>query len=50
MKKRHASEDVFFGLMSDARFELINSVTFPLPGDEPKIDETVELYIYNLGL
>ncbi|KAF2441314.1 hypothetical protein P171DRAFT_524252 [Karstenula rhodostoma CBS 690.94] len=34
MKKRHASEDVFFSLMSKANFRIANSISFPLPGDQ----------------
>ncbi|KAL5411066.1 hypothetical protein PMIN03_005060 [Paraphaeosphaeria minitans] len=46
MKKRHASEDVFFSLMSDAKFEMTSSISFPLPGDEITGDETVHLYVF----
>ncbi|KAJ4300981.1 hypothetical protein N0V90_003070 [Kalmusia sp. IMI 367209] len=46
MKKRHSSEDVFFDLMSEANFQTIDTIGFPLPGDERAGEERVELYIY----
>lgn len=46
MKKRHSSEDVFFDLMSEAKFQTVDMICFPLPGDEKAGEERVELYIY----
>lgn len=46
MKRRHESEDIFFNLMGDAKFENVNTICFPLPGDERAGEESVELYLY----
>jgi hypothetical protein len=46
MKIRHSSEEVFFGLMSNAGFCSTKTFRYPLPGDEDVGEETVHLYIY----
>lgn len=46
MKRRHESEDVFFDLMSQANFINVNTICFPLPGDENPGEESVEIYVY----
>lgn len=46
MKKRHSSEDVFFDLMSEAKFRTVSETNFPLPGDEEAGEEAVILYTY----
>jgi len=46
MKMRHASEEVFFELMSEAGFATAESTPFPLPGDEEEGEETVYVHIY----
>lgn len=46
MKRRHESEEVFFDLMSEARFETVDTVCLPLPGDEEAGEENVEIYIF----
>ena len=46
MKRRHESEEVFFDLMSEARFETVDTIYFPLPGDEKSGEENVEIYIF----
>lgn len=47
MKIRHASEAVFFDLMTQAGFSVSNKMTFPLPGDHEPGEETVDLYLYH---
>ncbi|KAF1953875.1 hypothetical protein CC80DRAFT_595433 [Byssothecium circinans] len=46
MKRRHASEDVFFDLMVEAEFQNTRLLTYPLPGDDRAGEETVEVYLY----
>jgi len=46
MKMRHSSEEVFFDLMSEAGFAAMESIPFPLPGDEEEGEETVYVHIY----
>lgn len=49
MKRRHSSEEVFFDLMSDNSFELIQTITRPLPHITTNQDPDVpmfELYYY----
>lgn len=41
MKKRHSSEDIFFDLMSNSGFALVDTMGIPLPGDEESGEETV---------
>ncbi|KAK3197165.1 hypothetical protein GRF29_1536g832726 [Pseudopithomyces chartarum] len=46
MKRRHESEAIFFDLMSEARFETVDTIYLPLPGDEKAGEENVEIYIF----
>lgn len=46
MKRRHESEEVFFELMERAKFEVANTICFPLPGDEGAGEENIEVWVY----
>ena len=46
MKRRHESEAIFFDLMSEARFETVDTIYLPLPGDETGGEENVEIYVF----
>lgn len=46
MKVRHASEKVFFDLMTTAGFDEIHKVEYPLPGDTATGEETVFLHVF----
>ncbi|KAF1914975.1 putative methyltransferase-domain-containing protein [Ampelomyces quisqualis] len=46
MKMRHASEEIFFDLMSEAGFLETTTLDFPLPGDIEAGEEVVYLHVY----
>ncbi|KAH7132134.1 putative methyltransferase-domain-containing protein [Dendryphion nanum] len=46
MKIRHLSENVFFELMSKAKFEKKESIEIPLPGDDGAGEETVWVHVF----
>jgi hypothetical protein len=46
MKMRHKSEEIFFDLMTTAKFQNIVTLEYPLPGDEKVGEEIVYLHVY----
>jgi hypothetical protein len=46
MKRRHSSEEIFFDLMTEAKFVTTRTLTYALPGDEQAGEEEVEVYLY----
>jgi len=43
---RHASEEIFFSLMSEAGFATTDTIPFPLPGEDLVGKETVFVHLY----
>ncbi|KAF2034654.1 hypothetical protein EK21DRAFT_97297 [Setomelanomma holmii] len=50
MKMRHSSEEVFFSLMTEAGFQEVTKLDFPLPGDVEAGEEVVHLHVYQYHL
>ena len=46
MKIRHTSEDVFFDLMSKAKFQTKSKFEIELPGDDAAGEETVWVHLF----
>lgn len=47
MKMRHTSEEVFFDLMANAKFQKTTTLEYPLPGDVEIGEEVVYLHVYH---